>query len=148
MSNGGQFGAQIFGGGSLRFYPLQWIRMPRTPGASRVKLRWTRARRKERLRMISFFLPTLPNGNKIARSSSMWKARINGIRYSVTKVAAGSVYRAAAEAVNTLTPLDISHQTVGRMVRTVGQKYAHSGSVSCERENPSASWLCQKEGPD
>ena len=44
--------------------------------------------------------------------------------YSVTKVAAGSVYRAAAEAVNTLTPLDISHQTVGRMVRTVGEKYA------------------------
>ncbi len=44
--------------------------------------------------------------------------------YSVTKVAAGSVYRAAAEAVNTLTPLDISHQTVGRMVRTVGDKYA------------------------
>ena len=66
----------------------------------------------------------------------------------VTKVAAGSIYRAAAEAVNTLTSLDISHQTVGRMVRTVGQKYAHSGSVSCERENPSASWLCQKEGPD
>jgi flagellar biosynthesis/type III secretory pathway protein FliH len=27
--------------------------------------------------MISFFLPTLPNGSKIARSSSMWKARIN-----------------------------------------------------------------------
>ena len=44
--------------------------------------------------------------------------------YSVTKVAAGSVYRAAAEAVNTLIPLDISHQTVGRMVRTVGDKYA------------------------
>ena len=44
--------------------------------------------------------------------------------YSVTKVAAGSVYRAATEAVNTLTPLDISHQTVGRMVRTVGDKYA------------------------
>ena len=44
--------------------------------------------------------------------------------YSGTKVAAGSVYRAAAEAVNTLTPLDISHQTVGRMVRTVGDKYA------------------------
>lgn len=44
--------------------------------------------------------------------------------YSVTKVATGSVYRAAAEAVNTLTPLDISHQTVGRMVRTVGEKYA------------------------
>ena len=44
--------------------------------------------------------------------------------YSVTKVAAGSVYLAAAEAVNTLTPLDISHQTVGRMVRTVGDKYA------------------------
>ena len=44
--------------------------------------------------------------------------------YSVTKVAAGSVYRAAAEAVNTLTPLDVSHQTVGRMVRIVGQKYA------------------------
>ncbi|WP_075580602.1 UPF0236 family transposase-like protein [Acidaminococcus massiliensis] len=44
--------------------------------------------------------------------------------YSVTKVAAGSVYRAAAEAVNTLTPLDISHQTVGRIVRTVGDKYA------------------------
>jgi len=39
-------------------------------------------------------------------------------------VAAGSVYRAATEAVNTLTPLDISHQTVGRMVRTVGDKYA------------------------
>ena len=47
--------------------------------------------------------------------------------YSVTKVAAGSVYRAAAEAVNTLTPLDISHQTVGRMVRTVGDKYAQHG---------------------
>ena len=47
--------------------------------------------------------------------------------YSVTKVAAGSVYRAAAEAVNTLTPLDISHQTVGRMVRTVGDKYAQYG---------------------
>ena len=44
--------------------------------------------------------------------------------YSVTKVVAGSVYRAAAEAVNTLTPLDISHQTVGRMVRMVGDKYA------------------------
>ena len=49
--------------------------------------------------------------------------------YSVTKVAAGSVYRAAAEAVNTLTPLDISHQTVGRMVRTVGDKYAQYEEV-------------------
>lgn len=46
--------------------------------------------------------------------------------YSVTKVAAGSVYRAAAEAVNTLTPLDISHQDSrqdgqdgGRQVRPV-----------------------------
>ena len=44
--------------------------------------------------------------------------------YSVAKVAAGSVYRAAAEAVNTFTPLDISYQTVSRMVRTVGDKYA------------------------
>ena len=49
--------------------------------------------------------------------------------YSVTKVAAGSVYRAAAEAVNTLTPLDISHQIVRRMVRTVGDKYAQYEEV-------------------
>ena len=60
--------------------------------------------------------------------------------YLVTKVAAGSVYRAAAEAVNTLTPLDISHQTVGRMVRTVGDKYAQyeeaqANSAFCSEES-------------
>lgn len=60
--------------------------------------------------------------------------------YSVTKVAAGSVYRAAAEAVSTLTPLDISHQTVGRMVRTVGDKYAQyeeaqANSAFCSEES-------------
>lgn len=59
--------------------------------------------------------------------------------YSVTKVAAGSVYRAAAEAVNTLTPLDISHQTVSRMVRVVGDKYAQyeeaqANPASCDDE--------------
>ena len=60
--------------------------------------------------------------------------------YSVTKVAAGSVYRAATEAVNTLTPLDISHQTVGRIVRTVGDKYAQhekaqANSAFCSEES-------------
>ena len=36
--------------------------------------------------------------------------------YSVAKVASGSVYRATAEAVNTLTPVSISAQLVGKMV--------------------------------
>ena len=44
--------------------------------------------------------------------------------YSVAKVASGSAYRATAEAVNTLTSVSISAQLVGKMVKTVGTKYA------------------------
>ena len=53
------------------------------------------------------------------------RGTLRRLLYSVTKVATRRLSKgAAAEAVNTLTPLDISHQTVGRMVRTVGDKYA------------------------
>ena len=44
--------------------------------------------------------------------------------YHVAQIAAKTVYRTTALAVNTLTPADISHQQVGNIVKHVGEKYA------------------------
>ncbi|MBO6204734.1 MAG: UPF0236 family protein, partial [Selenomonas sp.] len=44
--------------------------------------------------------------------------------YHVARIAAKTVYRTTALAVNTLTPADISHQQVGNIVKHVGEKYA------------------------
>ena len=52
--------------------------------------------------------------------------------YSVAKIASG-VYRATAEAVNTLTPVSISVRLVGKMVKTVGTKYAQYEEMQAEQ---------------
>lgn len=44
-------------------------------------------------------------------------------QYNVARVAARSVYRATAEAVNLLTPVNISHQKVGTIIKHVGEMY-------------------------
>ena len=45
-------------------------------------------------------------------------------QYCVAQIAAKSVYRSTALAVNLLTPVEMSHQKVGSIVKHVGKKYA------------------------
>lgn len=44
--------------------------------------------------------------------------------FIVAKLGAKSVYRVTAEAINTLTPITISHSQVGRIIKKVGNRYA------------------------
>lgn len=43
--------------------------------------------------------------------------------YCVAQIAAASVYRSTAQAVNLLTPVTMSHQQVGAVVKSVGKQY-------------------------
>ena len=45
-------------------------------------------------------------------------------QYCVAQIATKSVYRSTALAVNLLTPVEMSHQKVGSIVKHVGKKYA------------------------
>ena len=66
-------------------------------------------------------------------------------QYNVAKVAAHSVYRATAEAVNLLTSVSISHQKVGTIVKTVGEKYTAYEQAQNEREPEATEELRQPE---
>ena len=55
-------------------------------------------------------------------------------QYNVARVAAHSVYRSTAEAVNLLTPVSISHQTVGAIVKAAGEMYTAYEQAQNERE--------------
>ena len=66
-------------------------------------------------------------------------------QYNVAKVAAHSVYRATAEAVNLLTPVTISHQKVGTIIKAVGEKYKAYEQVQNEREPEATEELRQPE---
>jgi len=44
--------------------------------------------------------------------------------FMVAKLGAKSVYRVTAEAINTLTPITISHSQIGRIIKKVGNRYA------------------------
>ena len=55
-------------------------------------------------------------------------------QYNVAKVAAHSVYRSTAEAVNLLTTVSISHQTVGTIIKAAGEMYTTYEQVQNKRE--------------
>ena len=55
-------------------------------------------------------------------------------QYNVAKVAAHSVYRSTAEAVNLLTPVSISHQTVGAIIKATGEMYTTYEQAQNKRE--------------
>ena len=55
-------------------------------------------------------------------------------QYNVAKVAAHSVYRSTAEAVNLLTPVSISHQTVGTIIKAAGEMYTTYEQAQNKRE--------------
>ena len=72
----------------------------------------------------------------IIRWTDIWDlSRINAIPHCPLFSGKGcsSVYRATAEAVNTLTPVSISAQLVGKMVKTVGTKYAQYEEMQAEQ---------------
>ena len=58
------------------------------------------------------------------------------VEYAIARVGAKAVYRVTAEAINSLTPVTISHQQVARIVKRVGKRYEEWETAQVEAEAP------------